>query len=931
MRRRIGLSPARAGTLGVALVALALTGCGAFLTAHYRIERAQREMKAGEWQRAAFDLRAVLQKNAQNAQAWLLLARVSLDAADPSGAASALVHARAAGAQGPPVADLQAKVWLATGKPQALLDAIEHHTIQLPQPAETVLRARALLAAGQTDQAVATIEPLVAQQPSVTDAQVVLAECLIQGGKFGQALKVLATAERLDPKSPEPSLLAGRIEQLLGQFAAAERALTRSLERMPRSEPITDRVVALIALADSRLALGNIDAAAESQKALAQLEPQAPETLLLDAQLKLARKDLVGGTVELERVVAEAPNFVQARMVLGAALLQRGDLEQARQQFQQVVAATPDNLQARKLLADVQLKLGRPGAALGVLTPTLAAPSLDPQLLSLLGEAARRSGHPEALTETLERDLHEHPNDPAVADNLAAAYLSTGQAEQAVSLLETSGADSDVRRDTLLIAALLASRGPDAAGKKVNALVASRPRDLQLLDLAASYWASQHQLEQSRSLLRQALSIDPSDPTAQIALARVEEAQGNSAAAQRRLSAAIAAHPEVVAFRLALADVLMGMHSLDQARAVLEAAPGAAASIAVQFALARVALTQGDLAQANNALDRAVAAQPGRIAILDDAGVLLMQANQYAAALDRFARATAAEPNNALYWLQCARAQLALNQPAAARASLEKAARLQPKWLPVVSMLALIDLRQGMGQAALARVDALLVSEPHSPGALVLKGDVEVALHQVTAAMAAYDEAQRLQPSAPVAVKLYQVRLAAHAADPIKPLQRWLKRVPADWQVRSVLADYYLSVAHAVPQAVRELRAVLRQQPNDAIALNNLAWVLGSSGDPAAESLAERAYHLAPNVAGVNDTLGWLLAKQGKSVEALPYLARAVKLAPQDSDLAYHYAYALARTGRSADARVILSKILASPQPFQARDKAQQLLASLKA
>ena len=931
MRRRIGVRPAWAGAIGVVLISFALAGCGAFLTAHYRMERAQREMKAGEWQRAAFDLRAVLQKSPKNSQAWLLLSRVSLDASDASGAASALAHARAVGAQGAPVDDLQAKVWLATGQPKALLDALARHAVHLAQPDETVMRARALLMSGQADQAAALIEPLVAQRPTLTDAQVVLAECLAQAGKFAQALKVLATAERLDPKSPEPPLLAGRIEQVIGQFASAERALTRSLGRMPRSEPIAHRVAALIALTDARLALGNVAGATESQKALARLEPQAPETLLLDAHLKLARKDSVGGTVELERVVTEAPNFVQARMMLGAALLQRGDLEQARQQLQYVVEATPDNLQARKLLADAQLQLGRPGAALSVLTPALAAPSLDPQLLSLVGEAARRSGHPTVLTETLEQDLREHPNDSAVADNLAAVYLNTGQAEQAVSLLAKSGTDGDVRRDTLLVAALLASRGPSAAGQKVTALVAAYPRNLQILELAASFWASQNQLGQSRSLLRQALSIDPNDPASLIAMARLEEVQGDSAAAQRRLSSALAAQPKAVALRLALADVLMRAHSLAQARAVLEASPGAATSTAVQFALARVALSEGDLARANAALDRAVAIAPGRTELLDDAGLLLMQANQYGAALDRFARAAAAEPNNALYWLHSARAQLALNQPAAARSSLEKAAQLQPKWLPAASLLALIDLRQGKGQAALARAEALLASERRNPGAWVLKGDVEFALHQPVAAMAAYSEAQRLQPSAPVAVKLYEVSLATHGADPIAPLRAWLKREPSDWQVRSVLANYYLAVARQPAQAVRQLRAVVHQRPDDAVALNNLAWALRASGDPAAESLAERAYRLAPNVAGVNDTLGWILAKKGQVAQAMPYLTRAVKLAPQDPDLAYHLAYALARTGRPAEARAILTRILASPQRFQSRGEAQQLLASLRA
>ena len=931
MRKWFGVSPARAGMLGGVLISLALTGCGAFLTPHYRMERARREIQAGEWQNAAFDLHAVILKEPKNTRAWLLLARLSLDAADPNGAQSALAHARTAGAKGPQVDALQARIWLANGKAQSLLEALDHHTIQVPQPERTVLQAHALLLTGQPAQAVALLQPLVVRQPGLIDARVVLAESLAQEGQLARALGQLADAGRLDPKSPEPLLLTGRIEEWLGRFPAAEQAVAQSLKRMRPSEPIAHRVTALIALTESRLAQGKIAAAAQSQAILAKLEPLAPETLLLDARLKLARKDLVGGTTELERVVADDPDFVQARMALGAAFLQQGDLQQAQQQLQQVLSATPDNLQARKLLADAQLKLGEPGAALSVLTPALGAPHLDPQLLSLFNQAAQRSGNSQALLEALERSQREHPHDEAVAVNLAAVYLSTGHAAQALALLQKTPDTGDLRRDNLLITAVRAVRGPDAAGQAVDALLAAHPRDPGVLDLAASYWASQNELDRSRTLLRQALAVNPNDLMSLIDLAHVEEAEGNPAAAQRRLSAALSTHPDTLAVRLALAQALMQTHALGQARSVLQGTQDAQTSPDVQFGLAQVALAQGDLAAANAAFDRAIASRPGQTALLGDAGVLLMRANQYAAALDRFTQATTAQPNDAMYWLDSARAQLALNQPAAARASLEKADHLQPDWLPVVSTLALIDLRQGNGKAALSRVEALLARDPKDPGALALEGDVELALHQPEAAMTAYSEAQRLRPSAVVAVKLYHARLVDHAADPAQPLQQWLKRVPTDWRVRGVLADYDLLVAHSPQQAVPQFRTVLKQVPNDVVALNNLAWTLSRTGDPEALTLAERAYRLAPASAGVNDTLGWILARKGQGAQALPYLARAVKLAPQDPQLAYHYAYVLSKTGRQAQARQILSRILASPQPFDARRQAQQLLSTLGA
>jgi putative PEP-CTERM system TPR-repeat lipoprotein len=925
------MSPARAGVLGVLVCSLALTGCGAFLTAHDLMERAQRDMKVGRWQDGAFELRALLHKQPRNAQAWLLLARLSLDAADPTGAQSALNHALKIGVKGPQVDLLRARTWVATGQPKALLDALAHGTLHLSEPDRTLMVARALLAMDRPDQALATVHPLLALHPALTEARVILAESLAQEGKLAQALEQLATAERLDPRSPEPPLLIGRIDLWLGRYPAAEQSLKVALGRMPPPEPLMHRVTALAALAESRLALGRVGAAARSQAVLAKLAPAAPATMLLDARIKLARKDLVGGTSELERVVQQAPNYMQARLVLGATLLKQGDFEQAQQQLEQVLQRAPDNLQARKLLAQVQLNLGQPGAALSVLTPALGAPNLDPQLISLFSAAARREGNSRALITALERSRREHPRNEAIAENLAAIYLNTGHAARALALLKKMPRDDNVERATLLIKAVWATSGAEAAGEEVDRLVAAYPRDSGVLDLAASYWATQDELQRSRTLLRQAFSANPDDVATTIGLARVEEAEGDASAAQHGLSVALASHPDVLALRLALADALVRTRAFGQARSILLAARKASTSPAVQFGLARVALAEGDLAQANGALDRAIAAQPARDSLVEAAGLLLMQAKQYAAALDRFTQAAHAEPDNALYWFERARAELALNQPDAARASLERAARLRPHWLPLVSALAVIDVRQGKGSAALSRVDALLASRPKDPGALALKGDVELAIGQPDAALATYAEAQRVRPSATVAIKLYSARLAAHVADPAQPLLDWLRRVPTDWRVRDVLGGYYMLVAHSLPQAVPEFRAVLRQVPNDIVALNNLAWILGRMGNPEAQSFAERAYHLAPQSAQVNDTLGWILASKGRYEKALAYVNRAMQLDPKDPDIAYHCAYVLAKTGQPARARQILSRILSSGRRFNSMRKAQRLLRGIGA
>ena len=923
------MSLTRAGSICAASVTLLIAGCGVLLTPHYRLERAQREIQAGEWQAAAVDLRIVVQKQPNNSQAWLLLAKISLDAGDLTGATSGVTHAVAAGAKGPDVDELQARVWVEGGQPQKLLDAMAQHAIQLPDPDGTILTARALLALRQSDAALAKLQPLVAAQPDLTEAQDVVAEALAAQGNLTAALQQLDATMRRDSKSSEPPLLEGLILEQQGLYASAETALALALKRMPPAEPMIHRVKALIALTQVRLALGDLKAATESETEVVKLDPQSPATVVLDARLKIARKNLQGAVAELESVVAEAPGYNEARLLLGAALMQRGDTQQAQQQLQQVVENAPDDLAARKLLAQVQLKLGQPEGALSVLSPALATANLDPQLLSLYGAAASGTGDKQALIEALQRSAVQHPDDQTVLLNLGEAYIAAGQTQQALGVLEKTADNGDPRRDRMLIAALMGAQGPDAAGAEVTKLVAAHPRDPAVLDLAASYYVTQGRTDDARASLRASLAIDPADVSSQVDLARLDEAAGDTNAAESRLQETLKSHPEALPIRLALADVLVRTKDFAGARTLLEAA-GPSSGPEVKFALAEVALASGDLKSANAAIDQALATQPGQATLVEDAGLLLMNANQFDAALARFNQATQLAPKDASYWLNTARAQLTLNQPAAARSSLNQADQLQPQWLPVVATLAYLDMHQGNGQAALARTQALLTQRPEDPGVLELQGDVDAYLRQLTAAEAAYAKAQQLRPSARLAANLYRVRVMAHKAEPQQPLEQWLAREPQSWPVRDLLGEYYLGAGKSPRRAAQEFQTVVAQEPKDVVALNNLAWALNQVGDSGAVAMAQRAHQLAPNAPDVDDTLGWVLTRNGQAADAVDYLRSAAKLEPSDPNVEYHLAYALAKTGHAAEARQILTRILSNGQPFDSRSEAQELMTTVK-
>ena len=111
---------------------------------------------------------------------------------------------------------------------------------------------------------------------------------------------------------------------------------------------------------------------------------------------------------------------------------------------------------------------------------------------------------------------------------------------------------------------------------------------------------------------------------------------------------------------------------------------------------------------------------------------------------------------------------------------------------------------------------------------------------------------------------------------------------------------------------------------------NSLAWAYYKLNDPRALEAAEGAYKATPDSALITDTLGWILVEKGDVKRGLPLLQRAAALEPENPEISYHLAVALAKFGDRDAAREKLTKILAKGKAFAEAKDAQALLTSLK-
>lgn len=111
--------------------------------------------------------------------------------------------------------------------------------------------------------------------------------------------------------------------------------------------------------------------------------------------------------------------------------------------------------------------------------------------------------------------------------------------------------------------------------------------------------------------------------------------------------------------------------------------------------------------------------------------------------------------------------------------------------------------------------------------------------------------------------------------------------------------------------AEKDLRSLIKQNPNDPQALNALGYTLAEQTDRYQEAfeLISRAYKLAPDDAAVEDSMGWVKYRLGENQEALEHLRRALDL-QFDPEIAAHLGEVLWVTGSHDQAMKVWNKAI---------------------
>jgi putative PEP-CTERM system TPR-repeat lipoprotein len=503
----------------------------------------------------------------------------------------------------------------------------------------------------------------------------------------------------------------------------------------------------------------------------------------------------------------------------------------------------------------------------------------------------------------------------------------------------------------------------EAAARELEGLVAADREDLRAQLLLVSSYLAADQLEQARAAALERVRAQPEDPAWHTLLAAVENQSGAPAAARRALTQALELDADYLPARAILGRIELEAGQLAAAGVqytrIVERQPGHLPSL---MALARIAEHEGRTPDALAYLQRARRGHPdallprilqgvlflrsgmpaeavsvGREAVdiaPDDGRALALLAEAELAAgapgeaLPALRALAAQQPGNADVRAALARAFAATGRAREARIEFQQVLRLEPESAEARIGLGRIALQEGRAAEALEMAAALQRIIPERAYGYVLEGDARLLAQRPSEALPAYRAAWERDPSPELARQIARVQSQMGDDDAaVRSLQAARERYPDDGALGLSLAiSLHASGREALAEA--QYRGVLRADPDNVTALNNLAWLLHERGEPEALDLARRAYALAPRSAAVTDTLGWLTLQGGDVVAGAELLERAARLQRLPSVL-YHLAVARVEQGEPEAARALLEEALAAEAPFARADEARALLSAL--
>lgn len=914
----------------VTLLTLVLVACGS-VSDQQMVEAAKAYLGQNKIREAALELKNALQNNPENAEARYLLGEINLNVGDFASADKEFRRAEQAGWPEEQTSVGRARALVNMSAYQKVLDEVE---IKDKFPATERanlygLHANALAGLHKMDRARETLASGAKINPDALHVLKTTIQLQLNDADMDGAVKTMKHALSAYPDTPVLLLLSANIAVQNNDQAGAMEAYRNIIEHDPASMVTVYGYQARLGMARLQILSKNLDQAQSTLVPLFKHNAGDPIVNYIGGLLAYEQGNLDLAEERLLKVLRVAPDHAQSQLLFGTVNFAQKDYEQAAYYISKYVSTMPENIGARKLLGQIYMKLGRPDEAQAALKPGLKGGGEDAELLALVGLSQLLGGDTASGIKDLEKAVNAAPDSKLMRSELVKAYISAGETDQAIREIQAMMSDGDQQEQAhaLLVLAHLRAAHFDKAIEVALDMLSRKPEDPSVLTMVGSVFAASDNRAEARKYFNKALNIKPGDVVVTMSLARIEELEGKPDEAEALYKSIAGPEATDVAPMLALARL---SETRGNAKAMLDwlekARRQVPQDINSRMILAEYYLRNKQPEKADTLVNEALEIAPQQEKLLTLQARVMMAEGQFNEALSPLTELVSRIPESVQPRVLLGKVYLTLGQVKDARKQLEFALEKQPQSIPALALLATAELKSGNHEQALKYAMQIQKSQPELFMGYELAGDSWMSMNDHANAEKAYAQAWQYNKSSELAIKFFEAATrSGKSDDAIRPLKEWLEVNPEDTRALWSLGTAYQNAGQD-KQAIVAYEKVLAIQPDNIVALNNLAWLYSKDNNPKAVNLAETAYRVKPNDGGIQDTYGWVLVLDEQVDKGRRMLKQALDMLPDVPEVRYHYAVALMKSGEKDRARMMLDKLLEQHKDFEGRADAELLL-----
>jgi putative PEP-CTERM system TPR-repeat lipoprotein len=513
----------------------------------------------------------------------------------------------------------------------------------------------------------------------------------------------------------------------------------------------------LVASARAYIAKRDYTAAVIQAKNAVQKDPDHGEARYVLGWASLEGGDIVSAELQLNKAIELGYGSDEVQVALARTLLAKGEAAAVVKQFgEKTLSAPKAQADLLAIVGNAELRRGRGAGARAAFEQALTLDGTNVGANLGMARLAAAEQDWKRSTEAVEAALAASPSSTEALMLKADLLTVQGQVEAATKAYRAAvqASPAEVPPRLSLIRHLMNQRAVEAAAAEVETLEKIAPKDVRTIYTKSVLLVEQRKWKEARQTLQHVLKSMPNHVPSLTMAGIAAFATGAYAEAENHLRKAVFNAPNALAAKrtLAATHLRMGQTELamTEVRELLEKAPddarvltlagevhlangdvaGAARhyeraktltpdNVRVQTRLAQVRLAAGDTSKGLAELEAAAAASnqdyQADLALI----AAYLKQRQADKALEAVQKLEKKQPDNPLTHNLRGLALMLKKDHAKARASFERAVELKPTYMPAVTNLARLDLRERKPEVAKKRYEAVLTKEPQNERALL--------------------------------------------------------------------------------------------------------------------------------------------------------------------------------------------------------------------